>query len=74
MESDLLALHWMEHASVFSQAIGNLRTKVQFLLFMKMLFSHNEKNFASEMLHVLFILTFTHSLVADILHRCYFGL
>ncbi|XP_050719044.1 protein abrupt-like [Eriocheir sinensis] len=27
MESDLLALHWMEHASVFSHAIGNLRTK-----------------------------------------------
>ncbi|XP_063863954.1 zinc finger and BTB domain-containing protein 49-like isoform X2 [Scylla paramamosain] len=30
MESDLLALHWMEHASVFSQAIGNLRTKTSY--------------------------------------------
>ncbi|XP_045133123.1 protein abrupt-like isoform X3 [Portunus trituberculatus] len=30
MESDLLALHWMEHASVFSQAIGNLRNKTSY--------------------------------------------
>ena len=40
MESDLLALHWMEHASVFSQAIGNLRTKVKrvFILLFSVIF------------------------------------
>lgn len=34
MECDLLEVMWTDHAKIFGEAIGSLRGKVQYILFM----------------------------------------